>query len=347
MLGCSSTLLQTPYTNAASAYGNAAIKSAQTLTALPALVASSCWKSSNTAYLQSRLDRFNAEVKGITLPTTTTAYITFNDWRDQAQAFPGHTWTSYCNETNATSKAFTLGVAALTRYANSLQTLVKAGAYDGSGLQNLTTSIGKVRDAVANNGSDTSTTIAPIADVVGKLSLTIEARIVEADLGRYVAEADPKVSALLEALAKYLSALDGEFKTLQGQTEVSLVSLELSSGLGTAHDTLPACAKAQFPSAPSATEDICDTLAFLTRRIDSAIALAFYQYAVSTADDLRSTRIILSDFLDILTTLRRSHGALRNANNASSQAEVKSLVGGLMDLETQVQALQNVVHAKI
>ena len=390
VLGCSSTLVQTPYTNAASAYGSAANKGAQTLAALPTLVSSSCWKSSNTAYLQSRLERLNADVKGVTLPTTTTAYITFNDWRDQAQALPGHSWNSYCNETNATSKAFTSGIAALTRYANSLQTLVKAGVYDGSGLQNLTTSIGKVRDSVVNNGSDSSTTIGPIADVVGKLSSMIEARVVEADLGRYVAESDPKVAALIDALVKYLSALDGEFKILQSQTEMTLVSLELSSGLGTERDPLPGCAKVRIPSAPHALvnsknaalpeagghkkgsegskplgrtasslhvefavpretqlEDICDTLAFLTRRIDSTIVLSLYQYVLSAADDVRSTRTILNDVLDILGKLKSAHNALRSANNRASQAELKSLVGGLMDLENQIQALQSAVQAKI
>jgi hypothetical protein len=362
LFGCSRAYVATPYTAAAGTFGDAATKSAPALATLPVVLAQSCWKSGNTAYLQARLDRLNAEAKGIGLPASSAAFLTFAQWREKGPAVSGASWTTYCGDLQRSGAAFTDGVAALTRYGNALEALAKTGGYDGSGLMNLTNNLGKLRDALAASTTDSSKAVAPLADVVGKLGALIESRVVEADLRSYISEADPKIGALIDALVRYVEAVDREFDVLESRTGQVLGALEILTGFGTVRDPVPACATVQLmrpsdrgaspekaPEAPGANRllvDVCDTLRFLSRRLDGTIALSFYQFALSTSDDLRDARAALSGYKDLLLRLKSVHKNLLAAGQFDTSAELKGLAGELSDLGAKIGAFGATLAAR-
>jgi hypothetical protein len=95
----------------------------------------------------------------------------------------------------------------------------------------------------------------------------------------------------------------------------------------------------------AAAAEVCDTLESMTRHLNTAAALSFYQYSVATLEDVRETRAALTGFKDVLDKLKTAHAELKKSG-VGDPPDFKALFGALSDLVTTLQSLQAALSGK-
>lgn len=342
-----------PYTKAVGSFGDATGASTEALAKAPTTLSRSCWKLADLAYLQSRLERLRAEGTGVPLDENHNGRLGFNEFRKQVLATGSSSYEKYCTDLEATSGAFSLSLGVLLAYGESLKALAEVGGYDGADASTIVTGVTGIANKVRGAEEASSKAVGAIADAVGGLADVMVAKAfkkrVEREMERYIAEADPKVGALVQALGTYIDAVGDELKVKDSDQIALLDSLELSFGLVGASAPAPACAESSGPLVgPKAAPDrvlteVCLRVALLQSRINTQSALAYFTFALQAAEEVKDSRELRASFRDVLNKLRAAHAKLHAAGE--KHTEIRPALAEIADLIAKVNTLKAALNS--
>lgn len=285
-----------PYAKVADAYGAATEASAAALATAPATAARVCRKRAHAAYLQTRLGLLAAPPQP----------IPWSRWYAEARATEKQSWSKYCGDVAAAGKLLTLATTAIKQYGAALKALAAGEAYDGAEFQKAVESSSQIADALESPAA--SAAAKPVGNLLGKLAAFLVRDVTEDKLEDYVREADPVLAPLLEAIERYVAAVEDELKIAENTDRQTLLALEAKSGLS-------------------------------GQEVDPVKLIAFYGFAVVIEEELASRREALAGYKAVLQKLRAAHEKLARAGTAKDELEIKQALGAVFEILTQVQAL--------
>jgi hypothetical protein len=220
-------------------------------------------------------------------------------------------WSKYCGDVAATGKLLTLATTAIKQYGAALKALAAGEAYDGAEFQKAVESSSKIGDALESPAA--SAAAKPVGNLVGKLAAFLVRDVTEDKLEDYVREADPVLAPLLEAIERYVAAVEDELKIAENADRQTLLALEAKSGLS-------------------------------GQEADPTKLIAFYGFAVAVEEELASRREALAGYKAVLQKLRAAHGKLVKAGTAKDELEIKKALGAVFEILSQAHAVTAAVN---
>ncbi|HSO00581.1 MAG TPA: hypothetical protein VLS89_19950 [Candidatus Nanopelagicales bacterium] len=283
------------YARAASSYAKATGEGAAALASAPSAAAAVCRQRARSAYLQTRMGLLAAPPQPIAWST----------WYTTAQATEKRTWAQHCGDVAATGKMLAVATNALRLYGAALGALAAGEAYDGADITAAVEAAKPLAEALESPGAAAAQ---PVGNLLGKFAAFLVKDITEDKLQDYIQAADPLLGPLVDAIERYVAAVEDEVALAENTERQTLMALEARSGLS-------------------------------GQEADPTRLLAFYGYAVSAEEELARRRERLSGFRAVLRQLRAAHAALAQAGSAEDEIEIKKAMASVTELANQVQAL--------
>jgi hypothetical protein len=341
------------YQVAADQFAKATAKGTSSVGTLSSSLVDRCWARADSDYTAARVLAHNLGEEQIRTLSGAQRYrvlASWEQWRDlpvrsggvltdpkTKAAIPHYaTWSGYCGELQQSAKAFTVGIAALTTYATSLQTLAENGQGLGAQLTGLEAEVGSSLSGLSSNSSLASAAQAIQAPLQDLTNLFVSV-YVEKKLKDYAGQADPKIQALIGALDGWLVAVQAWEGAVADNNKNLVRDLE-GIMLGVRPQTFTQTADGGWnePTLPPAGG----------LRTGHPEALAYFVWFARQQDQASEQfQATVVSSRTVLGSIKSAHTAFKNADGESGDA-LKDFMVQFSCLLKDLQGLQSIIAGK-
>jgi hypothetical protein len=293
-LGCAH-----PYRDAVGSYATVAGDSIKSLSSIPTTAVTICQKRALARYLKLHLN-----VGTSPLPRW-EPYYTVPGGADGTLS-----WKDYCGDIQATGKNLAALLSLLTTYSTAMKSLASSGAWDGTPVKNVTSSLSNLVGAKTSIGQ----VLAGLGSPAQQLSVAITAYYADQEIRKFARAADKPIQDLLDGLNRYVIAIETDVVEPARQERVEAIELLETKGN------------------------------VWTGPLDASRAIGFINYAKSVDDDVLDITSTFASFKTLVAKLKAGHSAL--AKDQPEKISTSDIVAAVTDIFSALTQVGTAISAK-